>query len=144
MLAQLLTSFVATGAFGILFNVPRNRLFLCGLTGMLGWLVYYILTQSGIDAVPATLAASFSITVLSQFFAKWFKTPIIVFSVSGIIPLVPGGMSYDAMRLFVGNDYGMALQLAAKAFLISGAIAVGLIFSEVANQIMRKPKRSGK
>ena len=141
MIAQLVTSFIATGAFGILFNVPRNRLFICGLTGMLGWLVYFFLHQEGMDPVPATLAASFSITVISQLFAKGFKTPIIVFSVSGIIPLVPGGMSYDAMRLFAENNYGEALPLAAKAFLISGAIAVGLIFSEVTNQIFNKPKR---
>lgn len=143
ILEQLLTSFVATGAFGILFNVPGNRLIPCGFAGMAGWLLYYGLTESGIDPVVATLAASFGVTVLSQFFAKSLKTPVIVFSVSGIIPLVPGGMAYDAMRYFVENDYGRAVELAAKAFLLSGAIAIGLVFSEVANQIVRKPKPQG-
>jgi uncharacterized membrane protein YjjB (DUF3815 family) len=63
---------------------------------------------------------------------------MIVFSVSGIIPLVPGGMAYDAMRHFVTNDYNVAIELAAKAFMLSGAIAFGLTISEVLNQVYRR------
>jgi uncharacterized membrane protein YjjB (DUF3815 family) len=44
------------------------------------------------------------------------------------------------MRNFVENDYNGALQLAAKAFMISGAIAMGLVFSEVINQMIRRSK----
>ncbi len=78
------------------------------------------------------------IAVISQFFAKWYKTPMIIFSVAGIIPLVPGGLSYDAMRKFVENDYNQATQLAAKVFMISGAIAMGLVLAEVINQVVKQ------
>ncbi|MVP01629.1 MULTISPECIES: threonine/serine exporter family protein [Paenibacillus] len=141
MLEQLVTSYIASAAFGIIFNVPRNTLLQCGFVGMMGWFLYIVLVNGQhMDAVIGTLAAAFFVTVISQLFAKIYKTPIIVFSVSGIIPLVPGGMAYDAMRSFVENDYNIAVQLAAKAFLISGAIAVGLIFSEVMNQLIRRSK----
>jgi uncharacterized membrane protein YjjB (DUF3815 family) len=63
---------------------------------------------------------------------------MIIFNVSGIIPLVPGVLAYDAMRRVVENDYNAAIPLAAKAFMISGAIAIGLVLSEVINQIIRK------
>ncbi|MBV6715705.1 threonine/serine exporter family protein [Paenibacillus chitinolyticus] len=140
MIAQLVTSYIASAAFGIIFNVPRNTLIQCGFVGMMGWLVYVVLVRSDTNAIVATLAAAFFVTVISRVFARLYKTPIIVFSVAGIIPLVPGGMAYDAMRSFVENDYNLAVQLAAKAFMISGSIAAGLIFSEVMNQLFKRPK----
>lgn len=138
VLAQLLTSFIGTGAFGIIFNVPKESLVKCGLIGMGGWLIYYLLEGYTNDAVLATLAATIFIAVLSQELAKFYKTPVIIFSVSGIIPLVPGGMAYDAMRNFVENDYNTALALAAKVLMLAGAIAFGLVFSEVINQVLIK------
>ncbi|WP_222599378.1 threonine/serine exporter family protein [Aquibacillus kalidii] len=141
IIEQLVTSFFAAAAFGVMFNAPKKSLIQSGVVGMLGWCVYAILVyQEGVDAVPATIAASVLVAILSQICAKVYKTPIIIFTVSGIIPLVPGGLAYDAMRNFVQNDYNMAIQLAAKALLISGAIALGLVFSEIVNQVIRKAK----
>lgn len=138
MIAQLITSFIASAAFGVIFNVPKNSLIQCGTVGMLGWLVYYYLVGKEINSIAATLAAAFLVAVISQYFAKRYKTPITIFNVSGIIPLVPGGLSYDAMKHFVENDFNIAVQLAAKAFMLAGAIAMGLIFAEVMNQLVNK------
>jgi uncharacterized membrane protein YjjB (DUF3815 family) len=135
---QLITSFIASAAFGIIFNAPKESLFKCGFSGMIGWIVYFSLDYNGFGTVFATLMASFLIAVVSQVFAKAYRTPVIIFSVAGIIPLVPGGLAYDAMRNFVENDYNIAISLAAKASMISGAIAVGLVFSEVINQVIRR------
>ncbi|WP_284139276.1 MULTISPECIES: threonine/serine exporter family protein [unclassified Virgibacillus] len=138
MFAQLVTSFIASAGFGIIFNAPKKSLIQCGLIGMVGWVLYFILVSKTMDAVPATILAAMLVAVLSQISAKVFKTPIIIFNVSGIIPLVPGGMAYNAMRYFVENDYYMAVQYSTKVMLLSGGIAFGLMFSEVANQIIRK------
>ncbi|NSL52971.1 threonine/serine exporter family protein [Calidifontibacillus erzurumensis] len=141
MIEQLVTSFIATAAFGIIFNVPKNALLKCGFVGMFGWMVYMVLVNIlEIDMMLATSVASILIAIMSQTFAKIYKMPIIVFNVSGIIPLVPGGLAYDAMRHFVVNDYSTAVQLAAKAFMISGSIAIGLVFSEVINQMIRRSR----
>ncbi|WML49925.1 threonine/serine exporter family protein [Neobacillus sp. PS3-34] len=138
IIEQLITSFIATGAFGVIFNAPKQSLIKCGLVGMVGWLIYVVMVNNQADTVLATLAAAFFVAVISHVLAKIYKTPVIIFSVAGIIPLVPGGLAYDAMRNFVENDYGSALTLAAKAFMLSGSIAFGLVFSEVINQIIRK------
>lgn len=138
ILAQLITSFIATGAFGILFNAPKESLIKCGLIGMGGWLIYYQLEDYSGDAVFATLASTVFIAVISQELAKFYKTPVIIFSVAGIIPLVPGGLAYDAMRNFVENDYNAALGSAAKVLMLAGSIAFGLVFSEVINQVLKK------
>jgi uncharacterized membrane protein YjjB (DUF3815 family) len=140
MIEQLVTSFIATAGFGIIFNAPKRSLVKCGLVGMSGWMIYFLLETNGFEPAAATLAASCFVAVISQVFAKMYKMPIIIFSVAGIIPLVPGGMAYDAMRNFVENDYTSAIALVAKATMIAGSIAMGLMFSEVINQIIRKSK----
>lgn len=140
-IAQLVTSFIASALFGFVFNVPKRMLPHCGFAGMVCWLVYIIGIELGLDIIPATLIAAVLVTVISQWFAKLNKTPIIVFNVSGIIPLVPGGMAYDAMRNVVLDQYDTAVQLGVKAFMISGAIAIGLVLSEVINQVIRRSIR---
>lgn len=138
---QVVTSFIASAAFGILFNAPKQSLMKCGFVGMIGWVLYYGLVEIEYDSIFATLVAAFVVGVISQFFAKRYKMPIIIFTIAGIIPLVPGGLSYDAMKHFVENDYNVAVQLAAKVCMLAGAIALGIIFAEVMNQLMIKYNR---
>ncbi|WP_071393192.1 threonine/serine exporter family protein [Bacillus tuaregi] len=136
IIQQLVTSYIASAAFGLLFNVPQKQLLQGGLSGMIGWIFYFLLVQNGIDSILASIFASILIGGIGQTFAKVYKQPVIVFNVSGIIPLVPGGLAYDAMRHFVSNDYDIAIQLAAKALLISGGIAAGLVVSEVFTRLI--------
>lgn len=135
---QLITSFIAAAGFAILFNAPRQTLIQCGLVGMLGWILYYVLVSGEMDAVPATVFAAILVGSLSRICATFYKKPIIIFYVAGIIPLVPGGIAYNAMRHFVENDYITGVELGTKVMLLSGGIALGLMFSEVANKVMRK------
>ncbi|MNH86744.1 hypothetical protein D3C87_1002090 [compost metagenome] len=139
MVAQLVVSFIASSAFTILFNAPKRSLLQCGLVGMLSWVIYLVL-QPRFGPVLASLSGAAIVGLISLIFARFYKMPVIIFSVAGIIPLVPGGLAYDSMRKFVENEYNAAVQLAAEAFLISGAIAMGLILSEVLNQVVRRGK----
>lgn len=113
---------------------------------MIGWGIYFLFYRYEQNVVYGTFIAAFFVGVISQVFARFYKTPILIFTVGGIIPLVPGGLAYDAMRHFVQNDYNGAVSLAAKVLLLSIAIAIGLVASEVANQFIKKlpdrrPKR---
>lgn len=60
---------------------------------------------------------------------------MIIFSIAGIIPLVPGSKAYNAMRHIVENDYLEAIAFASEALMISGAVAMGLVFAEVLIQL---------
>ncbi|ARI78803.1 threonine/serine exporter family protein [Halobacillus mangrovi] len=142
LIEYAIASFFASAAFGIIYQAPRNTIIKCGLVGMIGWVIYISLVWGEVDSVPATLIASFVIAMVSQMLARIYKTPMIIFSVPGIIPLVPGSLAYDSMRSFVQNDYSVAISIAAKAFMISGAIAFGLVFSEVLNQIIKKIRQT--
>ncbi|MBO2944644.1 threonine/serine exporter family protein [Paenibacillus sp. F411] len=137
-LQHVLASFIASAGFGILFNAPRRALLQCGAAGAAGWMLYIWLQELEVLPVTATVVAAFWVTIISHYFAKVYRTPIIVFSVSGIIPLVPGGLAYDALRHVAMNQYDQAVSLGAQAFMISGAIGLGLVLAEVTNQLIRK------
>lgn len=138
ILSNMLFSFLAAAGFGVMFNVPKSLLFKCGTVGMAGWMVYYFLTESKVDQLPSTVAAAFTIALIGHVYARIYKTPVIIFTIAGIIPLVPGGTAYRAMRLFVENDYVTAMNLAVKAFMISGSIALGLILTDVFYQVIMR------
>ncbi|MFE4711876.1 MULTISPECIES: threonine/serine exporter family protein [unclassified Paenibacillus] len=142
MILQLITSFIAAATFCILFNAPRRALLQCGTSGMVGWLVYLLLDKQW-DTVIATFFATVVVGVVSQIFARSFKMPVIIFSVGGVITMVPGGMAYDAMRKFVEKDYIDAVQIATQVLLLSGAIATGLVLSEVLGQMFRRKRKQG-
>ncbi|MFC4617726.1 threonine/serine exporter family protein [Camelliibacillus cellulosilyticus] len=143
MIEVFLTSFIAAATFGIIFNAPRTSIVTCGLVGMIGWAIYEGLAEMlHMNDIFATFLASLIVASISQIFARIYRIPVIVFTVGGIIPLVPGGLSYDTMRLFVINDYTAAIASASRVFLLSGAIAFGLVMSGVLSEIFRKKPRN--
>lgn len=136
---SFILSFIASTGFGVLFNVPRKAVIPGGIAGMVGWILYiYFSGRFDINVIIATAISSFVVAGISQIFARSYKMPVIMFSVAGVIPLVPGGLAYSTMRDFVAGDYITAIGLAAKVFLIAGAIAFGLVLSSVMTQILFK------
>lgn len=141
---QLLISFVATACFGVIFNAPTKAIPACGFVGAVGWGIYYVLVDLQVDEVRASFLGAFIVSLVAYFFARKFRMPMIVFSVSGIIPLVPGGIAYNTMRNIMELDYIMGLQNGMRAFMISGAIAMGLVFAEVMMQLLSRIMSQGR
>lgn len=144
ILIQIVISFIATACFGVIFNAPTKAIPACGFVGAVGWTIYYLLVDYGIDEVRASFLGAFVVSLVAHFFARRFRMPMIIFSVSGIIPLVPGGIAYNTMRNIMELDFMMGLQNGMRAFMISGAIAMGLVFAEVIMQILLKSMSKGK
>jgi len=138
LLQQIITSFVASVAFGIMFNSPKSALVKCGLIGMVGWVVYSVLVALDVNTVISTLIAALLIGVIGQSYAHIYKVPAIIFTAPSMIPLVPGGAAHDAVHYFVQDNYHSAVQLSIKVFLLSIVIAVGFILSEAGNQLYTK------
>ncbi|EUJ51026.1 threonine/serine exporter family protein [Paenilisteria rocourtiae] len=138
ILMQLAFSFLATLAFAIITNVPRRSLIECGLTGTFGWMTYWILMHLDAGTTMSTLAGAFVVAIASFFFAKSKRLPVTIFNVPGIVPLVPGGLAYQAVRNFVLGDYLEAISFSVRVALVAGAIAAGLVLSEVLNHSIRR------
>ena len=143
ILTQIGLSFIATSCFAVIFNAPTKVIPWCGIVGSLGWTIYHLLSQAGVYEVHATFVGAFVVSIVAHIYARLFRMPMIVFSVAGIIPLVPGGIAYNAMRNIVEVDYLTGMEYGMRAFLISGAIAMGLVFAEVIMQLMYRIMRIG-
>ena len=125
---QFVIAMLSTISFAVLFTAPKKEIFYCGLTGAFGWIVYYLLTHNGIHLVLASGIATCCLTILSRCFAVIRKTPVTVYLLSGIFPLVPGaGIYYTAYYLFVGNTEMSGFK-GLETLEIAGAIVFGIIF----------------
>ena len=144
ILIQIGLSFIATSCFGVIFNAPIKAIPWCGIVGSVGWTIYHLLSEAGVYEVHASFVGAFVVAIVAHIYARRFRMPMIVFSVSGIIPLVPGGIAYNAMRNIVEVDYLTGMEYGMRAFLISGAIAMGLVFAEVIMQLMYRSMRKGR
>jgi len=133
---QFILSFFASMGFGILFNAPRRALISCGLTGAAGWLVYYALMDMGMTQIVSSFAGGIVLTAVSIYNARYLKMPLVIFITCGIIPLVPGGIAYQAMRNVVLENYQLAISFGIEAALIASAIALGIITSEMLHSLV--------
>ena len=108
-LAQFAISFIATTLFSIIFNAPRRLLFACGFVGAMGWTIYKFTVDMDLGKVMAAFLGSLILGIMSHTMSRHYKRPVIIFIVPGIIPLVPGGLAYEATRLLVTNQYTHAV-----------------------------------
>ena len=99
----IVESFLATLAYAILFNVPKQYYTACGITGLAGWIVYLAMCQVTTVAL-ASFVGTLAVVLISRILTVRKKCPITIFLVSGIIPLVPGaGIYYTAYYLVTGQ-----------------------------------------
>ena len=110
-LIQLLSAFVATLGFSMLFGVRRRFLFAASLGGLLAWGVYLLAELLHLsNFLSCLLAASFAV-LYAEVLARRLKTPATIFVVPAILPLVPGGTLYYAMSSIVHGDIAAAKRL---------------------------------
>ncbi|WP_026702324.1 threonine/serine exporter family protein [Salibacterium aidingense] len=129
MWLELLFCFMATVAFGVIFNIPFRLVWWGGLIGIMTWFIYSLLPDLGLSQVNAAAVAAFTVAFSSHWLAKFKKVPVTTFMIPGIIPLVPGGRAYSSMLAFVEENYVNGLGLGVETLLQAGAIAGGVGFA---------------
>ena len=100
MLELLLKGFwsgIAAVGFAILFNVPLRTLLPIGIMGAIGGIVKFGLMHFGIEIVLASLVGATVVGIISIQMAHMKKSPPLVFSIPGVIPMVPGAFAYRMM-----------------------------------------------
>ncbi|MFQ3648318.1 MAG: threonine/serine exporter family protein [Anaerolineae bacterium] len=137
LLDAVLSALVALG-FGLLFNVPRRLLLPVLGGGALGHsLRLALLTIFPGSLALSTLIACVVVGTYSQLMAIRYRSPAMIFQVTGAIPMVPGALAYEAVlgALALGGLPVSLMDdplnhLARNFFLASvllGAISFGII-----------------
>ena len=127
LLVQCAVSLAAVMAFAILFHAPRREWGPCGLTGMVGWVVYWLAVQGGISVVAASFCGTLGLALLSRVLAVVRRCPVTVFLTGGIFPLVPGAGIYYTVYAFITGDNAAAVFKGVETLKIAGVIALGIV-----------------
>lgn len=141
LILMFIFSFLTAFCFAFVYDAPKRLFVPAGLCGACGYIVYYIATVLlNVDSIYASLLGSFTLGILSHIMARLVKSPVILFMIPGIIPLVPGSIFFKAAQKLLTLDFVQASDIFIRATLIAGAIAVGLLFSDqIAKSFIRKP-----
>lgn len=127
MIIQVAVAFFATVSFALLFNVPKEQFLFAGITGSSGWFCYLMFFEFYPSKVLASFAAAVVLTAMSRGFAVHRKTPVTVFLICGIFPLVPGAGVYYTAYHFIMSENTSAISRGIETIKIAVAIALGIV-----------------
>lgn len=119
-------SFIACCAFGIQFNIRFNHLIAASVGSLVSQLIYSLLEINSFDAIPCYFISAAAVAAYSEIMARCCKAPVNMYLIVGIIPLVPGGLTYYTMLALVMGDNDTFLDRGVDAFAAAGSIAMGI------------------
>lgn len=146
LLVQGFWAFIATVGFAVLFNVPPRVLFYCGLTGAAGIICRRALLDQGVNPVTATFCGATAVGFVGYFEARFFHMPRLIFTVTGIIPMVPGVTAFETVVYFMRDNILTGVETAIRVMLLVGAIGAGLMTARLTLGLRRTTahKRRGR
>lgn len=134
---QFLYALFATFGFCIIFKVPLKRIPVCMLVGALCWSCYQICIYYDVSAVISCFIASCLAGLLSDICSRIFKEAATIFTIPGMICLVPGSNIYYTMDALLQNDMSSTAQIGTQTLLLAGSIASGLLTIGAVIQVLR-------
>jgi len=127
--------------FCIIFEIRNIRYMIAaGMMGGCGWLVYLLLSGIGSEIGRYFLAAA-AAAALSEICARLMKTPVTVFLIVAILPLVPGGALYYAMKYMLDGNGSLFASYTMAVTEYAAAIAIGGSFVSALARLMTEQTR---
>lgn len=134
---QLIGAFFGTFGFCILLNIPRKLWIYSSLVGTAAWGVYLAAGSFTDEAVTINFLAALTAAVLSQILARFFRAPVTLFLIPGILPMVPGAGMYEIAYNAVQGDQAQVNYYIMQTLQIAGAIAVGIFLADIVQRVIR-------
>lgn len=141
MIIEVVSAFIASLAFGIIFNIKNRNLFFAALCGALGWFVYKLSLNNGFSDTLSLFFASISLSTYSEVFARVLKTPVTTFIIVALIPLVPGGGMYYTMVEAITGNIMSSLEIGIETIASAGVLAIGIILVSTITKTIVKYKK---
>ena len=123
-----LCAFLACEGFTLIFNIHGLGKLIAGVGGALGWLVYLL----GGSTIFAAFLAAAAIGVFAEVMSRVRRCPVTGYVLVALLPLVPGGGVYYAMRHCVAGETGEFLNTLLHTFGMAAALAVGAMLASSA------------
>ncbi len=145
MILQLITAFIGSLGYSLLFRLRRQLLLPASMGGLLCWGMYLIVMHffDGVF-VPCLLASSFA-ALYAEILARIKKAPATLFLVPAVVPAIPGSTLYYTMSNVVQNDWDIAKKYGYLTIEYALAIACGIsliwAFSVMLQNISKNNKK---
>ena len=120
-----LCAFAGCIGFTLVFNIHGPGKLIAGCGGALGWLVYLL----GGKTILAGFFAAMAISLFSEIMARIRRCPVTGYQLVALLPLVPGGGIYYAMRYCLEGDTERFLSTLLDTLGMAAALAVGVILA---------------
>jgi len=119
-----------TCCFGMLFKVPPKALVWSTLTGLAGWAALAALGDTSAAAAGPYLA-SLAVGLASLGFGRFFGLPSQVYSVPGIVAMLPGMLALSSVRYFASGDQDMGITFTFEVAVTAVSIVFGLMTARI-------------
>ncbi len=126
MLIALVTSYLATLAFGVLLHAPSRALYWAALLGAVAQGCVTGLQMAGVSMELAIFLGSMGASILAEICARRMKMAVTVFVTLSIIPLVPGLALYRAMASLAQGASQAGADMGVSAMITFLMIALGV------------------
>lgn len=141
---QILTGFIGSLGFAVLFNVRRIRLVAATAGGFISWLLFIVLGRFIPGEPFRYFIVALVISAYAEVMARLLKSPTTTFITTALIPLIPGGSLYYTMvNVFQGN-MDTFLQKGIYTLQLTSALALGIIISTTLAKIVWRNKKHKK
>lgn len=130
-LIQILASLVGAVTFAIIFKTSARHLPYVAIAGLVTYAIYYTVFFFVDSAFLAAFLSTLFTALFSEFCARFRRAPAAVFLFPGIIPTVPGGSLYNAMRQLLEGDLEGALSYLATALAVGLGIAGSIMLVSI-------------
>lgn len=134
-------SYIASVGFAITINVPHRVLNLAGISGVVGWMIYWLVARAGMGRMLSNFMGAFIIGILGLIFARIKKCPVTVFNIPALVPLVPGVPAYQAVRALVNGQTFDAETAIMRVGIVTCAIALGILLSTMVTEMFYRSKK---
>ena len=127
LLVKVISAFIASIGFSIILKINRRHVLIGGVCGMITYVIYYTVVFFAGSFFAAALVSTVFTTLFSEILARVKKAPTLVFILPGVIPTVPGGDLYRAMRCLILSEFTGAFENLLITLEIGLGIAGGIV-----------------
>ena len=135
---QVLSGFIGSVGFAILFNIRGKRLLAATIGGMLSWLLFVILNTYIKNEVVTYFVVASIISIYAEIMARVLKSPVTTFNIISLIPMIPGGALYNTMVSAFKVDQNDFLQKGLHTLQLAAALALGVVVVTTLARLFQK------
>ena len=126
-LLPIVSAALGSLSFAMFFGVRSRKLWFSLLGGVLNWGLYLLaMKKMGLPATMAYALGAAAGTLYAEILARIVKTPVTVFVITSVIPMVPGGSLYYTMLGLLQGDKATFVDRGLYTLSAAGAMALGI------------------